>query len=289
MRRDGGDVSEAPEGLSFHTLVLPLAADADACRALEARFEAGFQVYRAVLREGLRRLDLLRQSRAWRAARSLPASTPQQVRIRNRALNAARVAHGLDENDLKAWARQARWASGWLAEHVDAAVAEQLAGRAWKAVAGHVFDGKGRPRLPRRYEFTSLDGVARNAKSRAWQSITLRGRYDADLSAGPLPDRGVDEWAGPLTVVWNAKRGTSRILAVPVRTHRLSPTGSHARRREEHALTRPESWRAARLVRRRMVTGTTCAGCTSCTWAWSCPPGPHRGGTRLRRPARAGG
>jgi hypothetical protein len=76
MRRNGGDVSEAPEGLSFHTLVLPLAADADACRALEARFEAGFQVYRAVLREGLRRLDLLRQSRAWRAARSLPASTP---------------------------------------------------------------------------------------------------------------------------------------------------------------------------------------------------------------------
>src|SRR5437879_5967176 len=111
-------------------------------------------------------------------------------------------------HDLKAWARQARSASGWLAEHIDAAVAEQLAGRAWRAIARHVFDGGGRPRLPRRYEFTSLDGVARNAKSGAWQSITLRGRYHPDPNAGPLPTRGVDEWAGPLTVVWNACRGT---------------------------------------------------------------------------------
>jgi hypothetical protein len=38
VRRDGGEVSEARKGSSFHTLVLPLAADADACRVLEARF-----------------------------------------------------------------------------------------------------------------------------------------------------------------------------------------------------------------------------------------------------------
>jgi hypothetical protein len=93
-------------------------------------------------------------------------------------------------------------------------------------LAGHLFDGKGRPRIPRREEFTSLDGVARNATSGAWQSITLRGRYDPDPDAGPLPAPGVDEWAGPLTVVWNARRGTSRILAVPVCTHRL-PQSAH--------------------------------------------------------------
>ncbi|MCW2642859.1 MAG: ISChy9, transposase orfB [Dactylosporangium sp.] len=98
-----------------------------------------------MLREGLRRLDLLRQSRAWRTARNLPAGALRRVRVRNAALNAARYALGLDENDLKAWARQARSASGWLADHVDAAVAEQLAGRAWKAVAGYLFGGKGRP------------------------------------------------------------------------------------------------------------------------------------------------
>jgi hypothetical protein len=135
-----------------------------------------------------------------------------------------RVAHGLGENDRKAWSRQARSASGWLAEHVDAAVAEQLAGRAWAALAGHLFDGKGRPRLPRRSEFTSLDGAARNAKSRAWQSITLRGRYHPGRRTVARPGRG----------------------GLPV-----SCGGGW-------------SW------------GTTCAGCTSCIWAWSCPPGPHR-------------
>jgi hypothetical protein len=52
VQSNGRDSDEVQPGTSFHTLVLPLAADAVACRALEARFVAGFQVYRAVLREG---------------------------------------------------------------------------------------------------------------------------------------------------------------------------------------------------------------------------------------------
>ena len=133
----------------FHTLVLPLAVSPSDARSLEVRFEAGFHCYRGTVREALRRLSLLRQSRAWRTARTMPTRTPAEVKARNAAGAAARRVHELTEADLASYARQARNASGWMTDHLDSAVAEGLGRRVWESVAKHLFNGGSRSSPPR--------------------------------------------------------------------------------------------------------------------------------------------
>ena len=53
-------------------LELPLVANPHESRVLAVRFEAGRQLYNAVLGEALRRLGLMKQSRTWQAARKMP-------------------------------------------------------------------------------------------------------------------------------------------------------------------------------------------------------------------------
>ena len=65
-------------------LELPLLVNPHEDRVLAVRFEAGRQLYNAVLGEALRRLDFLKQSRAWQAARKLPKGepgSPEQKRV----------------------------------------------------------------------------------------------------------------------------------------------------------------------------------------------------------------
>ena len=128
-------------------------------------------------------------------------------------------------------------------------------GHEGESISKHLFERAGRPRIPRRDEFTSLEGVSSNASSGVWQSITIRGSWEASTEAGPAPDKGLDVWNGPLTLVWNAKAGTSRVLKLRLRTHYQSPLSSHKRQPEEYVLTNPQVWRTVTLVRRRTLVG----------------------------------
>ena len=240
----------------MHTIVLPLAASPNNCRELEARFNAGFQLYRAVVREGLRRLDLMRESRAWQKARKLPQASEEQTKTRNKALNTVREEFGVTESELRSHAGRCRMDSGWMSSHLDSQTASNLGTRAWQTLAGHMFQGKGRPHIPRWHEFSSIDGAPPNYKDGKWQSVTLTGAWNPETEAGLLPPTiGRWGWAGPLHLSWNAKLGTSRILNIRVKTHNLSPLKSHARAREEHALRDKTTWRYVSLVRKRIMVG----------------------------------
>lgn len=240
----------------MHTVVLPLVVSTTDTREVEARFNTGFQLYRAAVREGLRRLDLMRQSKAWRKARSMPHTTPAQVKARNKALNQVREVHGVTEADLRTYATETRLKSGWMSDHIDSQVASNLGSRAWESLAGHLFNGKGRPRIPRWHEFTSMDGAPPNHKDGKWQSITLTGTWnpDPDVCSTP-PAVGRWGWAGPLHLVWNARPGSSRLLTLRVKIHALSPVNSHARARQEHALADRSAWQGVSLVRRQILVG----------------------------------
>ena len=52
-------------------LELPLGVQPMAERVIQGRLEAGRQLYNAVLDEALKRRDLMRQSKAWQAARGI--------------------------------------------------------------------------------------------------------------------------------------------------------------------------------------------------------------------------
>jgi hypothetical protein len=110
-------------------LELPLQVNESQAARLRAHLEAGRQFYNAVLSEGQRRLRKMRAEPAWQAARALPCSHRQE---RASAFRALREPYGFSEYALHAFAKTARVC--WLADHLDAVLAQTLATRAYQAL-----------------------------------------------------------------------------------------------------------------------------------------------------------
>ncbi len=113
------------------TFVLELRLHANASQAarLHAHLEAGRQFYNALLSEGQRRMRRMRDDPAWQAARALPRSRRQE---RATAFRALREQYGFSAYALHAFAKTAR--VSWLADHLDAVLAQTLATRAFQAL-----------------------------------------------------------------------------------------------------------------------------------------------------------
>jgi hypothetical protein len=105
---------------------LPLVLVSDDKRRLLIRLDCARQVYNAVLGESLKRLALLRQSRAFQTAQRLRGKT------RLDAFRALDTQFRLREYDLHAYATQ--FGRSWLDGHLDALTIQTLASRAWNAV-----------------------------------------------------------------------------------------------------------------------------------------------------------
>ena len=99
-------------------LELPLVANPHESRVLAVRFEAGRQLYNAVLGEALRRLGLMKQSRAWQAARKMPKGTPGSPEQKARASEFSLISKtiGFTDYDLQAYATQCKNAC-WIGDH----------------------------------------------------------------------------------------------------------------------------------------------------------------------------
>jgi len=98
---------------------LPLRLSGDDERVLSVRFDAARQGYNACLSESLRRLNLLRQSRAYQDARLLPQGRKgtEAWKVRAAAFRLAKEQVGFREYDLHAWAAE-HLAHEWLGEHL---------------------------------------------------------------------------------------------------------------------------------------------------------------------------
>ncbi|HEX6482979.1 MAG TPA: transposase [Ktedonobacteraceae bacterium] len=110
-------------------LELPLQVNESQAARLRAHLEAGRQFYNAVLSEGQRRLRKMRADPAWQAARALPRSQRQERATTFRAL---REQYGFSEYALHDLAKALR--VSWLADHLDAVLAQTLATRAYQAL-----------------------------------------------------------------------------------------------------------------------------------------------------------
>src|SRR5215470_6737576 len=110
-------------------LELPLQVEAGQAKRLRAHLEVGRQFYNAVLSEGQSRLRRMRADPAWQAARAIPRSHTQERRA---AFSALREQYGFSEYALHEYAWRAR--VSWLAEHLDAVLAQTLATRAYHAL-----------------------------------------------------------------------------------------------------------------------------------------------------------
>lgn len=110
-------------------LELPLRVNAGQAKRLRAHLEAGRQFYNAVLSVGSKRLRLMRADPGWQAARAIPRTRKQD---RAAAFGRLREQYGLTEYALHEAGQSLR--VNWLADHLDAVLAQTLATRAYHAL-----------------------------------------------------------------------------------------------------------------------------------------------------------
>src|SRR6266702_7176130 len=111
-------------------LELPLHVNEGQAARLRAHLEAGRQFYNAVLSEGQKRLRQMRADPAWQQARAIPRAQKQE---RARAFSTLREQYGFSEYALHEAGKQLRVC--WIAEHLDAVLAQTLASRAYRALS----------------------------------------------------------------------------------------------------------------------------------------------------------
>src|SRR5260221_9372653 len=110
-------------------LELPLVPEAGQAARVGGILEVGRQFYNAVLSAGQRRLRQMRDGPAWQAARAIPRTYKQE---RKAAFSALRERYGFSESAFHELAKGLR--VSWLAEHLDAVLAQTLASRAYRAL-----------------------------------------------------------------------------------------------------------------------------------------------------------
>lgn len=183
-------------GPSF-VLELPLVVNPHESRVLAVRFEAGRQLYNAVLGESLRRLDLMKQSRAWGAARKMPKGTPKSSEQKARFAEFTLIADtlGFTDYDLQSYATHCK-NTCWIGDHLDAHTTQKIGTRAFKAAQRYQFRAGGRPRFkPKWKALESMEGKSNAAGLRwrddhlEWNTLKLKVVYD------PKDQHGVQAFA----------------------------------------------------------------------------------------------
>ncbi len=153
---------------------------------LAVRFEAGRQLYNAVLGEALRRLDLMKQSKAWRITRRMPKGAPQSAEQKTRSAAFAVLAEtlGFTDYDLQSYATHCKNAC-WIGEHLDAHTTQKVGTRAFKATQRYQFRTAGRPRSKPKWKvLASMEGKSHAAGLRwradhlEWCGLELKVIYD---------------------------------------------------------------------------------------------------------------
>ena len=110
-------------------LELPLVVYEGQATRIRGHLEAGRAFYNAVLSEGQQRLRRMQADPAWQAARAIPRTQKQERRA---AFSALREQYGFSEYGLHEAAKRLR--TSWIAEHLDAVLAQTLATRAYHAL-----------------------------------------------------------------------------------------------------------------------------------------------------------
>jgi len=163
-------------------LELPLVADPGQAKRLQAHFEAARCLYNTLLGEALKRLNQMRADPAWQVARALPKTQKQE---RAAAFSHLRQMYGFSEYALHEFAKEANCT--WIADHIDAMLAQTLASRAYQAV-NRVCLGKAK-KVRFKSKGRGLDSVENK-----WEKSGLRFILQP-------PEEGNQGW-----LVWNKDR-----------------------------------------------------------------------------------
>ena len=131
--------ADPPTRTPSFVCAVPLRVTRPQERILLARLEAARQVYNACLGQARIRARLVRESKAFQRARTLPREDPQRKRL----FAQARGQHAFSAYALHAYAQPL--GQSWLGDHLDSLTLQKRASRAYDA-ANRVLLGKGEAR-----------------------------------------------------------------------------------------------------------------------------------------------
>lgn len=138
---------------------LELVADSSARRELKARFNAGFRLANAIQSEMLVRMELVRNSPEWAAAKKIPAKIQGKPnKKRGEAFQAVKEAHRFTKSDAEKYAALVAKRSIWIWEKLDSVVVQTLAERIFKAVDKILFGKARKVRFKNNRSFKSMQG-----------------------------------------------------------------------------------------------------------------------------------
>lgn len=145
-------------------------------RTLLARLEAARQVYNACLGEARTRVRLVRESKAFQRARTLPHDDPERKRL----FAQARAQHAFSEYALHAYVQSL--GHTWLGAHLDSLTLQKLASRAYGA-ANRLLLGKAkRVRFKGQHQLDTVEGKTNTSGIRwcgdriEWKGLILPAR-----------------------------------------------------------------------------------------------------------------
>jgi putative transposase len=147
-------------------------------RLLLTRLEAARQVYNACLGEARTRVRLVRESKAFQHARTLPRDDP----ARKERFREGRTQHGWSEYALHAYAQQ--FGHSWLGEHLDSLTIQTLASRAYRTANRLLLGQARRVRFKGRHQLDTVEGKTNTSGIRwcgdrvEWTGLVLLARLD---------------------------------------------------------------------------------------------------------------
>jgi transposase len=147
---------------------------------LLSRLEAARQMYNACLSEAIRRVNLIRQSKDYKAARSLKPSNPE----RNVLFKRARERYEFSEYAIHSYSTHIR--HSWIGDHIDSNTGQKLATRAFKAAQKVLFGQAKKVRFKGKNQMDSVEGKSNKAGIRwkedsvEWNGLKLRALISAN-------------------------------------------------------------------------------------------------------------
>lgn len=220
---------------------IPLRASPAQTAALNKRFEAARQVYNACLGEGLKRLDLMRQSKAWQAARKMPKGNSKsknkfkkrQAKDRGQAFNECWNSFDLQgKYSLQPFAQQ--FSRCWLGDHLGSQLIKAISSKAFVWIKEFAFDPKrGRPRFK---AYRTYNSVETGFIGKELLFEKANGEYTVSWLTGKLWDRQAGKFGRKGLVI----QLETIIKEDPVTQHGLSCRLKYVRlvRRELNGKTR---------------------------------------------------
>lgn len=195
---------------SFITTI-PLVVNSQAESELLSRFQAGRQLYNALLNEATVRMRLVQKSTHYQYAKTLAKG-----KARTEAFSEARKQYRYSEYDLQAHATVVANSSKWIAQKVDSNTQQKLAARAFQASEKVMFGRakKVRFKVPSRFRSmegkTNKQGIRWNGCLLIWGKLKLNALIDPN---NPVMMHGLTSEVKYVRILWKEIHGKRRWYA----------------------------------------------------------------------------